>query len=73
MQDFKLLTTAVTVALLGLPASFFKPFATGREHSTHLVSSVSVGNPAWVAGDEYHMRHKCGKLKENIFSKQKPD
>jgi len=43
MQDFKLSRTEATAALLGLPASFFKPFATGIVHSTHLVSSASVG------------------------------
>jgi hypothetical protein len=47
MHFFKLSRTAAMVALLGLPASFFKPFETGREHSTHFVSSERVGKPAW--------------------------
>ncbi len=52
MQDLKLSSTEATVALLGLPASFFSPFATGSVHSTHFVSSLSVGKPACGTGDE---------------------
>jgi hypothetical protein len=46
MHFLRLSRTAVMVALLGLPASFFKPFATGSEHSTTLVNSAKVGKPA---------------------------
>ena len=58
MQDFKLSRTEATAALLGLPASFFKPFATGNVHSTDLVISVRVGNPACVLRDEERIREE---------------
>ena len=58
MQDFKLASTGATEAGLALPMSFFKPFATGNVHSTDLVISVRVGNPACVLRDEERIREE---------------
>jgi len=55
MQDFKLASTGATEAG---PMSFFKPFATGNVHSTDLVISVRVGNPACVLRDEERIREE---------------
>ena len=56
MHDFKLASTGATAAGLTLPMSFFKPFATGNVHSTDLVSSLRVGNPACVLRVEERIR-----------------
>ncbi len=61
MHDFKLSSTGAAAARLWLPTSFFKPFATGIVHSTHFVSSVRVGKPAWGRGmGEWMMRNDGG-------------
>jgi hypothetical protein len=65
MHDFKLSRTEETAALLGLPASFFNPFATGNVHSTHFVSSLSVGKPAYDTKYETQMK-SSGTSNEGI-------